>query len=106
LNLGLTTQSFIDTYNVLRSELITDEMLSQFPADAVTYLQEVRIVHPLRKVRAHRSLLQMLDYNVPGGKLNRGMAVYDVLASIKNPAVRDSTCCSSTTALPAVPRRT
>ncbi len=27
--------------------------------------------------------LQMLDYNVPGGKLNRGMAVYDVLAAIK-----------------------
>ena len=30
----------------------------------------------------------MLDYNVPGGKLNRGMAVYDVLASIKGPEVR------------------
>ena len=25
----------------------------------------------------------MIDYNVPGGKLNRGMAVYDVLAAIK-----------------------
>jgi hypothetical protein len=25
----------------------------------------------------------MLDYNVPGGKLNRGMAVYDVIAAIK-----------------------
>jgi ATP-dependent protease ClpP protease subunit len=30
----------------------------------------------------------MLDYNVPGGKLNRGMAVYDVLASIKGAEVR------------------
>ena len=25
----------------------------------------------------------MIDYNVPGGKLNRGMAVYDVLAAIQ-----------------------
>jgi ATP-dependent protease ClpP protease subunit len=32
----------------------------------------------------------MLDYNVPGGKLNRGMAVYDVLASIKGAEVRKS----------------
>ena len=26
----------------------------------------------------------MLDYNVPGGKLNRGMAVLDVLNALKN----------------------
>lgn len=25
----------------------------------------------------------MLDYNVPGGKLNRGMAVLDVLRALK-----------------------
>ncbi len=37
-------------------------------------------------------VLQMLDYNVPGGKLNRGMAVYDVLASIKGDEVRASSC--------------
>lgn len=30
----------------------------------------------------------MTDYNVPGGKLNRGMAVYDVLAAIKGAEVR------------------
>jgi ATP-dependent protease ClpP protease subunit len=29
----------------------------------------------------------MLDYNVPGGKLNRGMAVYDVLAAMKGTEV-------------------
>eukprot|EP00967_Tisochrysis_lutea_P009997 scaffold11597_cov20-Tisochrysis_lutea.AAC.6 len=29
--------------------------------------------------------MQVLDYNVPGGKLNRGMAVYDVLEAIKGP---------------------
>jgi ATP-dependent protease ClpP protease subunit len=30
----------------------------------------------------------MYDYNVPGGKLNRGMAVYDVLAAVKGAEVR------------------
>lgn len=29
----------------------------------------------------------MLDYNVPGGKLNRGMAVYEVLVAIKGAEV-------------------
>jgi ATP-dependent protease ClpP protease subunit len=38
---------------------------------------------------------QMLDYNVPGGKLNRGMAVYDVLVSIKGAEVSSSTRGSS-----------
>ena len=33
-------------------------------------------------------LFQMLDFNVPGGKLNRGMAVYDVLAAISGAEVR------------------
>jgi hypothetical protein len=32
---------------------------------------------------------QVNDYNVPGGKLNRGMAVYDVLVSIKGADVSD-----------------
>ena len=30
---------------------------------------------------------QMLDYNVPGGKLNRGMAVYDALKAIRGSQV-------------------
>lgn len=34
--------------------------------------------------------MQVNDYNVPGGKLNRGMAVYDVLASIKGAEVNDA----------------
>lgn len=30
----------------------------------------------------------MLEFNVPGGKLNRGMAVLDVLKAIKGTEVR------------------
>ena len=32
----------------------------------------------------------MLTYNVPGGKLNRGMAVADVLATLRGKAVRST----------------
>lgn len=28
-------------------------------------------------------MMQMLNYNVPGGKLNRGMAVADVLSALR-----------------------
>ena len=31
----------------------------------------------------------MLDYNVPGGKLNRGMAVADALAALRGTSVAD-----------------
>jgi hypothetical protein len=34
--------------------------------------------------------MQVMDYNVPGGKLNRGMAVYDVIAAIKGAEVRSA----------------
>lgn len=35
---------------------------------------------------------QVNDYNVPGGKLNRGMAVYDVIAAIKGAEVGGLPC--------------
>ena len=43
---------------------------------------------------------KMLDYNVPGGKLNRGMAVADTLAAVRHPEVGWWAVClsSSTTA--------
>jgi len=37
--------------------------------------------------------MQVLDYNVPGGKLNRGMAVFDVLEAIKGADVRAQKTC-------------
>ena len=42
--------------------------------------------------------MQMLDYNVPGGKLNRGMAVLDVVKALRGKvcllAVVSWLCCS------------
>lgn len=58
-------KSFLAVYEKLRDELLTDPFIVEKPDSAVEWIKE------------------MLDYNVPGGKLNRGMAVYDVLAAIK-----------------------
>lgn len=52
-------------YEVLRDGLLEDKLISGQPAFAKEHLKK------------------MLDYNVPGGKLNRGLAVADVLHAIK-----------------------
>lgn len=56
-------QSFLAVWEGLRTEILADPMLAQ--RDAAAWM-------------AH-----MLDHNVPGGKLNRGMAVKDVLLAYK-----------------------
>lgn len=60
-----TRESFLAVYETLRNELIDDSLFEGQPQAAKDWMKE------------------MLDYTVPGGKLNRGMAVYDVLAAIK-----------------------
>jgi farnesyl diphosphate synthase len=55
----------MEAYGVLKHDLMNDELLDKPPAFSQEWFSE------------------MLDYNVPGGKLNRGMAVYDVLFAIK-----------------------
>ena len=80
-------------YARLRDELLTDPLLGEQPPFARSYLKEVgrwekRQGGRGRRARGvhHSPLLspcsQMLDYNVPGGKLNRGMAVADALAAV------------------------
>jgi hypothetical protein len=54
---------FLEVYQGLKQDVLTDPMLSQ--ADAGSWMA------------------RMLDYNVPGGKLNRGMSVKDTLLTIK-----------------------
>jgi len=58
-------EAFLAVYASVRDELLNDKLLEGQPKEAKAWLKE------------------MLDFNVPGGKLNRGMAVYDVLAAIK-----------------------
>ena len=55
----------MEAYGVLKHDLMNDELLDKPPAFSQEWFSE------------------MLDYNVPGGKLNRGMAVYDTLQALK-----------------------
>mmetsp|Transcript_33022 Transcript_33022/g.105189 ORF Transcript_33022/g.105189 Transcript_33022/m.105189 type:complete len:364 (-) Transcript_33022:1348-2439(-) len=56
---------FMKVYDVLRDEMCKNEIIAGQPDTAKTWFK------------------RMLDYNVPGGKLNRGMAVLDSLKAIK-----------------------
>ncbi|GAX81541.1 hypothetical protein CEUSTIGMA_g8969.t1 [Chlamydomonas eustigma] len=56
--------SFKAVYDRLKEELLADEIMGSPPDFAKEWFSNV------------------LDYNVPGGKLNRGMAVYDTLEAL------------------------
>lgn len=83
-------------YDRLRDELLTDPLLGEQPAFARDYLKEVRekeregwkndALGP-QKPTFPTHPTQMIDYNVPGGKLNRGMAVADALAALRSTTV-------------------
>ncbi|PSC75133.1 farnesyl diphosphate synthase [Micractinium conductrix] len=57
-------QEFLKVFEQLRDEIVNDELLAGQPDFAKAWVKE------------------MMDYNVPLGKLNRGMAVLDVLRSV------------------------
>ncbi|GMH37509.1 hypothetical protein BSKO_05382 [Bryopsis sp. KO-2023] len=59
-------ESFLEVYPVLRDLVLNDEIYKGTAPFATEWLQE------------------MQDYTVPGGKLNRGMAVFDVLRAVKS----------------------
>lgn len=55
-------EEFLGVYKIIRNEILDDPMISQ--ADTKAWMA------------------RMMDYNVPGGKLNRGMSVKDTLLAI------------------------
>lgn len=57
-------QEFLKVFERLRDEILSDDLLDGQPESSKQWVKE------------------MLDYNVPLGKLNRGMAVADVVASL------------------------
>ena len=82
-------------YATIREQLLDDTLVGNQPQAAREWVREVRCAccpqrthPPCRGCSRGGVTLQMLDYNVPGGKLNRGMAVYDVLAACKGTDVR------------------
>ncbi|KAL6772067.1 FPS1 [Auxenochlorella protothecoides x Auxenochlorella symbiontica] len=60
-----TKQEFLAVFEKLRDELLEDSILAGQPESSKDWLRK------------------MLDYNVPHGKLNRGMAVLDVLLAAR-----------------------
>lgn len=90
-------QAFVEVYNVLRDEILKEEKLGNPPEHAAEWFKEVsqrsgrsgsaRSTTAIMPLTDSSVAPQVLDYNVPGGKLNRGMAVYDVLAAIKGAEV-------------------
>lgn len=74
---------------------MSDELIAGQPSFSAEYMRKVWDLQPtLMPLTEHFSpfnrmgikravVLQMLDYNVPGGKLNRGLAVGDILGHLK-----------------------
>eukprot|EP01026_Neomeris_dumetosa_P008444 TRINITY_DN126_c0_g1_i2.p1 TRINITY_DN126_c0_g1~~TRINITY_DN126_c0_g1_i2.p1 ORF type:complete len:398 (-),score=48.34 TRINITY_DN126_c0_g1_i2:195-1286(-) len=58
-------EAFLQVYDMLRNQLLEDKLISEIPSSGKDWFKKA------------------LDYNVPGGKLNRGMAVLDVYQAIK-----------------------
>ncbi|CAK0736430.1 hypothetical protein CVIRNUC_000745 [Coccomyxa viridis] len=61
-------QEFMRVYDVLREDLLKDDLIADQPKFSADYMRK------------------MLDYNVPGGKLNRGLAVGDILLHLTKDA--------------------
>eukprot|EP00249_Psilotum_nudum_P004200 c17743_g1_i2 orf=173-1252(+) len=57
---------FLGVYETLKSEILADSEAFQYTDDSRTWVE------------------RMLDYNVPGGKLNRGLSVLDSFKLLKN----------------------
>lgn len=84
-------QEFLQVFETLKNELVNDPLIAGQPDFAQKWLQRVRSFKPYHFCRSKLSDLllyaQMLEFNVPGGKLNRGMAVLDVLKAIQGTEV-------------------
>lgn len=81
---------FEAVFHVIRDELVDYFKAQGMPKDAVDWFQRVR-PRTLSRARSLILLLnpQNLDYNVPGGKLNRGLSVVDTVAILKGRALTE-----------------
>ena len=85
----MARQRFEDVFPRIRSELIDHITAQGMPKEAIQWYTDVRatIVTVQRPACAH--LAQNLNYNVPGGKLNRGISVVDSLQVLKGTALTE-----------------
>lgn len=84
----MARQRFEDVFPHIRSELIDHITAQGMPNEAIQWYTNVRAVTTSHNpVWAH--LAQNLNYNVPGGKLNRGISVVDSLQVLKGAALTE-----------------
>ncbi|KAL7750054.1 Farnesyl pyrophosphate synthetase [Sorochytrium milnesiophthora] len=84
-------EAFKASYDKLAKELLDDLATINAPTEAVAHMQKVlvELIFLSTSKAGHASLIrhayggvQMLDHNVKGGKMNRGLAVIDTLTII------------------------
>lgn len=79
----MARQRFEDVFPRIRSELIDHISAQGMPKEAIQWYTNVRIAPSPFSLSSRAYFAQNLNYNVPGGKLNRGLSVVDSLQVLK-----------------------
>jgi farnesyl diphosphate synthase len=83
-------------YAIVRDDLLADLRRRNMPVESIEYYRRVRTsLHPLyffslSYPSVSTTARQCMDYNVPGGKLNRGLSVVDSVAILKGRELTES----------------
>jgi hypothetical protein len=78
---------FLAVFPKIQAELLEFLEVNHLPEEAKQWFKRVCI--PICKVLFTSSLLQNLDHNVPGGKLNRGVSVVDTVEILRGEQLSD-----------------
>ncbi|KAJ6504487.1 isoprenoid biosynthesis-like protein [Mycena vulgaris] len=84
-----TSTKFEDAWIVIRNELAALFASQGMPREAVEWYKKVRMALLSSMYKNISDPPQNLDYNVPGGKLNRGLAVVDSVQILKGSTLTD-----------------
>jgi hypothetical protein len=85
---ALARKRFEDVWEVIRAELLAHFEAQGMPIEAREWYKRVSLSMPSAVELDHRST-QNLDYNTPGGKLNRGMSVVDSVQILRGRSLTD-----------------
>jgi len=85
---------FEAVYSIICDDLLTDFRKHNMPEESIEYYRRVRNSRIYASLALSSSPIhhptQSMDYNVPGGKLNRGLSVVDSVAILKGRELTDS----------------
>lgn len=80
---------FIQVFNSIRDELVEHFDQCGMPKEAQEWYKKVSIFQACISCKYEMNGSQNLDYNVPGGKLNRGISVTDSVEILKGTPLDD-----------------